>query len=49
MGYAYNDLPVGLQLLGDAWSEPRLFALAYAYEQVTRHRHPPATAPPLGR
>jgi Asp-tRNA(Asn)/Glu-tRNA(Gln) amidotransferase A subunit family amidase len=49
MGYVYNDLPVGLQLLGDAWSEPRLFALAYAYEQATLHRHPPPAAPPLVR
>ena len=41
-------LPVGLQFLGDSWSEPRLFALAYAYEQATRHRKPPPTTPPLG-
>jgi Asp-tRNA(Asn)/Glu-tRNA(Gln) amidotransferase A subunit family amidase len=40
-------LPVGLQFLGDAWSEPRLLALAYAYEQATRHRLPPPTTPPL--
>ncbi len=36
-----GTLPAGLQLLGDAWSEPRLIALAYAYEQATRHRRPP--------
>ncbi|MEX0891309.1 MAG: amidase family protein [Gemmatimonadota bacterium] len=42
-----GTLPVGLQLLGDAWSEPRLIALAYAYEQATRHRRPPIVAPPL--
>ncbi|MGD2121574.1 MAG: amidase family protein [Gemmatimonadota bacterium] len=41
-------LPVGLQFLGDAWSEPRLIGLAYAYEQATRHRKPPPTTPPLG-
>lgn len=40
-------LPVGLQFLGDAWSEPRLIALAYAYEQATRHRRPPESTPPL--
>jgi Asp-tRNA(Asn)/Glu-tRNA(Gln) amidotransferase A subunit family amidase len=40
-------LPVGLQIFGDAWSEPRLIALAYAYEQATRHRQPPPTTPPL--
>jgi amidase len=35
-------LPIGLSFIGTAWSEPRLIALAYAYEQRTRHRHPPA-------
>jgi amidase len=49
MGYAYDTLPAGLQFLGDAWTEPRLIALAFAYEQATRHRRPPPTAPPLER
>jgi Asp-tRNA(Asn)/Glu-tRNA(Gln) amidotransferase A subunit family amidase len=40
-------LPTGLQILGDAWSEPRLIALAYAYEQATGHRRAPETTPPL--
>jgi amidase len=40
-------LPTGLQILGDAWTEPRLIALAYAYEQATQHRFAPATAPAL--
>jgi Asp-tRNA(Asn)/Glu-tRNA(Gln) amidotransferase A subunit family amidase len=40
-------LPAGLQILGDAYSEPRLIALAYAYEQATGHRRPPQTTPPL--
>jgi amidase len=34
-------LPVGLSFIGRAWSEPRLIALAYAFEQATRHRQPP--------
>jgi amidase len=42
-----GTLPVGLQLMGDAWTEPRLIALAYAYEQATKHRKPPASTPPL--
>jgi Asp-tRNA(Asn)/Glu-tRNA(Gln) amidotransferase A subunit family amidase len=46
MGFTYGTLPAGLQFLGDAWSEPRLIALAYAYEQATRHRRPPASTPP---
>jgi amidase len=41
MGYAYGTLPAGLQFLGDAWSEGRLIALAYSYEQVTKHRRAP--------
>jgi len=43
MGYTRNDtLPAGLQFLGRAWSEPALIRLAYAYEQATHHRRPPA-------
>ena len=40
-------LPVGLQLVGDAWSEAILIRLAYAYEQRTQHRRPPVATPPL--
>jgi amidase len=47
MGYTRGTLPAGMTLLGRAWSEPALFGLAYAYEQGTRHRRPPASAPPL--
>ncbi|HEX5476013.1 MAG TPA: amidase [Vicinamibacterales bacterium] len=38
-------LPVGLSFIGRAWSEPKLIALAYAYEQATRHRQPPQFKP----
>jgi Asp-tRNA(Asn)/Glu-tRNA(Gln) amidotransferase A subunit family amidase len=48
MGFVRDGtLPAGLQLLGDAWSEPTLIRIAHAYEQATRHRRPPPTAPPL--
>jgi amidase len=48
MGYTRGDrLPIGLQFFGRAWSEPTLLRLAYAYEQATRHRRPPAATPPL--
>lgn len=47
MGYVRDRLPVGLQFVGDAFSEPALIRLAYAYEQATRHRRPPPTTPPL--
>ena len=42
-----QQLPAGLQIFGDAWTEPRLIAIAYAYEQATKHRRPPATTPTL--
>jgi amidase len=38
-------LPVGLSFIGGAWSERKLIALAYAFEQATRHRRPPSFAP----
>jgi amidase len=44
MGYV-RGLPVGVSFFGLAWSEPTLIRLAYAYEQATRHRHPPTFAP----
>jgi Asp-tRNA(Asn)/Glu-tRNA(Gln) amidotransferase A subunit family amidase len=47
MGQVAAGLPVGLQILGDAWSEPTLIAIAYAYEQGTRHRVAPPSTPPL--
>jgi Asp-tRNA(Asn)/Glu-tRNA(Gln) amidotransferase A subunit family amidase len=48
MGFVMNGtLPAGLQILGDAWSEPVLIRIAYTYEQATRHRKPPPSAPPL--
>jgi Asp-tRNA(Asn)/Glu-tRNA(Gln) amidotransferase A subunit family amidase len=47
MGYVKGTLPVGLQFFGDAWTEPKLVAFAFAYEQATKHRIPPATTPPL--
>jgi amidase len=44
MGFVHG-LPVGLSFFGRAWSEPTLIRLAYAYEQATKHRRPPAFAP----
>ena len=43
MGYTYEDLPSGLQIIGRPWTEPLLLEIAYAYEQATHHRKPPAT------
>jgi amidase len=36
-----SGLPVGLSFFGRAWSEGKLLAIAYAFEQATRHRRPP--------
>jgi len=44
MGYVYG-LPVGISFAGTAWSEGTLLRLAYAYEQGTKHRRPPAMRP----
>lgn len=43
-GYAFG-LPVGMSFIGTAWSEPKLIALAYAYEQATKRRRPPQLKP----
>ena len=44
MGFV-DGLPSGLQILGDAFSEPTLIGIAYSYEQTTHHRHPPEALP----
>ncbi|MGB5604145.1 MAG: amidase family protein, partial [Gammaproteobacteria bacterium] len=42
MGFTESGLPLGLQLLARPFDEHKLFQYAYAYEQATRHRRPPA-------
>jgi amidase len=46
MGFVW-ELPVGLSFFGRAWSEGKLIALAYAYEQLTMLRRPPRLLPTL--
>ncbi len=41
MGYTYDDLPAGLQIVARNFDEPNLIRVAYAYEQATLHRRPP--------
>ncbi len=47
MGFVRDSLPVGLQIIGDAWSEPQIIAVAYSFERATQHRRPPSSTPPL--
>jgi amidase len=47
-GYSFGELPVGISLIGRAWSEPTLIKLAYAFEQGTKVRHAPRYLPTLG-
>ena len=46
-GFTDGGMPVGIELLGQAWSEPRLLSLSHAYEQATHNRRPPASTPAL--
>lgn len=46
-GFTGGGLPVTLSFLGPAFSEPRLLALGYAFEQRTRALRLPVTTPPL--
>ena len=46
-GFTGDRLPVGISFLGPAFSEPRLFALGYAFEQITRARRLPVHTPRL--
>ena len=46
-GFDANRAPAGVTFSGRAFSEPRLIALAYAFEQATHHRVAPESAPPL--
>jgi amidase len=39
-----SGLPIGMTLLGPAWSEAGLIKYAYAFEQATRHRKAPTLA-----
>lgn len=46
-GFTGDGLPVGVELLGPAFSDARLVALAFAFEQSGTRRRPPASTPPL--
>ncbi len=42
-GFSADSLPIGLQIAGPAFGEPRVLAAAYAYQRATdwHLRHPP--------
>jgi amidase len=46
-GFTTDGLPIGLELLGGAWTEPALLKYAYAWEQATKPRRAPFSTPPL--
>jgi hypothetical protein len=46
-GFTADGLPVGVELLGRPFDDAKLVSYAYAYEQATHHRRPPARTPPL--
>ena len=44
-GFTAAPAPYGVSFTGTACSEPRLIELAYAFEQATKRRVPPPSAP----
>jgi amidase len=44
-GFDAKPQPSGVSFTGGACSEPTLLRLAYAFEQATRRRVPPAATP----
>jgi amidase len=46
-GFTDEGVPVGIELMGAAWSEAKLLAAAFSYEQATHPRKAPPTTPSL--
>jgi amidase len=44
-GFEAKPSPMGVSFTATACSEPKLLGLAYAFEQATKRRVPPASAP----
>jgi len=47
MGFTEQGLPLGLTFFGAPYTEQELLGFAYAYEQATQFRRPPANTPSL--
>jgi len=46
-GFTPDGLPIGLEFLGPAFSEPALLGLAFAWEEAAKPRRAPFSTPPL--
>lgn len=46
-GFTRDNLPAGITFLGRPYDDGNMIRLAYAYEQATQHRRPPASTTPL--
>jgi Asp-tRNA(Asn)/Glu-tRNA(Gln) amidotransferase A subunit family amidase len=46
-GFTDDGMPVGIELLAGPFEDGKLVGIAYAFEQSTPHRRPPALTPPL--
>jgi amidase len=44
-GFSTEDLPIGISFIGPAFSESRLLAIGYAFEQSTKARRLPIHTP----
>jgi len=46
-GFTRDQLPAGITFLGRPYDDAKVIRYAYAYEQATQHRKPPASVTPL--
>jgi len=46
-GFTRDHLPAGITFLGRPYDDGNMIKYAYAYEQATKHRKPPASVTPL--
>jgi len=44
-GFSSEGLPIGIELMGRAFTDVRLVSIAYAFEQASKKRVPPSSVP----